>query len=451
MKKKLLVAAFALVTAFALTACGNPLKSLPEVGDDNLVDLVDDDEDGNPVAARILKELNKSDDINGDITEVTVTDRKDGDDKDKSEIYLEVVSETDMAEYTTYHIATVKYDKDDKEWRVKEIEVDDDEDISIKFNEGKSEEDILDDIEYYEYYIYFYDDADTYHYAYISEDTIMSYDISDPDIDASDMSDIRITYDVTLSLKEGVYYDDFEGTVTYSFQSYGGSEYLYYYDGEFELTDRYIDPEIGDSLSDETMYNDFLNEEYTVGYEYKYVLDEDIITDYYFEDLCFYSNYAYRYLYVTCEPIEGAWATYKVYLEYDQNTDGSYSFDWSSSYVYYAYDYGVTDDFKGSYSGMLYNDDGDSCGTLVVYIDRTTEDGSFEGTVSIGGEETDIYNGYLSTSSNGLYLYISLEDYIYYNPSDKWDSIGYLYLYADPDETGNWRASSYYYEVGVSK
>ena len=450
MKKKLLVAAFALVTAFALTACGNPLKSLPEVGEDNLVDLVDDDEEGNPVAARILKELNKSDDINGDITEVTVYDREDGEDKDKSEIYVEVVSETDMAEYTTYHVVTLKYDKDDKEWRVKEIEADDDEDIQIEFVNGKSDEDIIDDIEYYEYYLYL-DDGNTTYYVYLTDDTIQSYEISAPTVDASDMSSIKIDYDVTMSLKDGAYFSDVEGTVTYYFYSYsGGDEYLSYYDGTFDLVDKYIDPEIGDSLSDETMYSDFINEEYTVGYDVKYVISEDIITDYYFEDVNFYSDYAYRYLYVTCEPVAGAWVTYKVYLEYDQASDGSYTFDWSSSYISYAYDYGVTDDFEGTYSGMLYNDDDDACGTLELNVERTTEDGTFSGTLSVGGEETDV-DGYLSTSSNGLYIYVSLDDSIYYNPSDKWDYIYSMYLYADPDNTGAWVTDSYSYSLTLGK
>ena len=57
MKKKLMVALAAVMAACALTACGNPLKSLPEVGSDNLVDLVDENEDKNQAAAAILKKL----------------------------------------------------------------------------------------------------------------------------------------------------------------------------------------------------------------------------------------------------------------------------------------------------------------------------------------------------------------------------------------------------------
>ena len=117
MKKKLMVALAAVMAACALTACGNPLKSLPEVGSDNLVDLVDENEDKNQAAAAILKKIKKDDLAIGDVEEVTVYDRKDDEDgKEKSDVYVQITSESDMASYTTYYVFTMKYDSDSKDW-----------------------------------------------------------------------------------------------------------------------------------------------------------------------------------------------------------------------------------------------------------------------------------------------------------------------------------------------
>ena len=90
-KNKILLAGLMIMASIGLTACGNPLKTLPEVSEDNLVDKYDEDEKtyGKQAVDRLMKELTKSDAIYGDVTSIVVYDREDNEDsKDKSELSL---------------------------------------------------------------------------------------------------------------------------------------------------------------------------------------------------------------------------------------------------------------------------------------------------------------------------------------------------------------------------
>ena len=94
MKKKSLLAGLMLVAALGLTACGNPLKSLPEVSDENLVESYDDDKEtyGNAAVDRLVKQFKKDDILKGDITSLVVYDREDNEEsKEKSELSVELL------------------------------------------------------------------------------------------------------------------------------------------------------------------------------------------------------------------------------------------------------------------------------------------------------------------------------------------------------------------------
>ena len=76
----LLMPVFLLIVMFALTGCGNPLKTLPSVSDDNLL-LPKVNKDGQetvtPEATAICDAISERDDVFGVIKSVTVYDRKD--------------------------------------------------------------------------------------------------------------------------------------------------------------------------------------------------------------------------------------------------------------------------------------------------------------------------------------------------------------------------------------
>ena len=453
MKKKLMVAFAAVMAAFALTACGNPLKSLPEVGSDNLVDLVDDNEDKNQAAAAILKKIDKDDLAIGDVEEVTVYDRKDDEDgKEKSDVYVQISSESDMASYTTYYVFTMKYDSDSKEWEVKKYEADEDEDIQVEFTSGMDDEDILDDIINKEYSIYVEDEEGNYYYLYPTTDTVSDFTVSEPEITVDSPEHLYINYDVTMTITSGMYFYSVEGTVEYSFWIEDGSEDLYFNYGDYELVSREIDPEIGDSLSDEQMIIDFDSCEFEIGYDNPYVVSSADFSDYYFNDIYFGSDYASRYLYYTLEVMDGVEVEYYAYLYYDY--DGStYSLDKYSCYNYYNYETTYTDNILGTWSGdyieSYYNDDGEKIATIDLVIDDySNNQGYFYGTVYVteteSGETSEsAFDGYYSSSG---YLYISMDEtiYIYFDKEKHYEYFYYMYLYPQADGSlgyeGSWES-----------
>ena len=453
MKKKLMVAFAAVMAAFALTACGNPLKSLPEVGSDNLVDLVDDNEDKNQAAAAILKKIDKDDLAIGDVEEVTVYDRKDDEDgKEKSDVYVQITSESDMASYTTYYVFTMKYDSDSKEWEVKKYEADEDEDIEVEFTSGMDDEDILDDIINKEYSIYVEDEEGNYYYLYPTTDTVSDFTVSEPEITVDSPEHLYINYDVTMTITSGMYFYSVEGTVEYSFWIEDGSEDLYFNYGDYELVSREIDPEIGDSLSDEQMIIDFDSCEFEIGYDNPYVVSSADFSDYYFNDIYFGSDYASRYLYYTLEVMDGVEVEYYAYLYYDY--DGStYSLDKYSCYNYYNYETTYTDNILGTWSGdyieSYYNDDGEKIATIDLVIDDySNNQGYFYGTVYVteteSGETSEsAFDGYYSSSG---YLYIDMDEtiYIYFDKEKHYEYFYYMYLYPQADGSlgyeGSWES-----------
>ncbi len=453
MKKKLMVAFAAVMAAFALTACGNPLKSLPEVGSDNLVDLVDDNEDKNQAAAAILKKIDKDALAIGDVEEVTVYDRKDDEDgKEKSDVYVQISSESDMASYTTYYVFTMKYDSDSKEWEVKKYEADEDEDIQVEFTSGMNDEDILDDIINKEYSIYVEDEEGNYYYLYPTTDTVSDFTVSEPEITVDSPEHLYINYDVTMTITSGMYFYSVEGTVEYSFWIEDGSEDLYFNYGDYELVSREIDPEIGDSLSDEQMIIDFDSCEFEIGYDNPYVVSSADFSDYYFNDIYFGSDYASRYLYYTLEVMDGVEVEYYAYLYYDY--DGStYSLDKYSCYNYYNYETTYTDNILGTWSGdyieSYYNDDGEKIATIDLVIDDySNNQGYFYGTVYVteteSGETTESeFEGYYSSSG---YLYIDMDEtiYIYFDKEKHYEYFYYMYLYPQADGSlgyeGSWES-----------
>lgn len=149
MKKKIILAGLLCCMCLGLTACGNPLKQLPEALDENIYDT-EEGTTGNEAADEIIDVLTDEDEdgIDGDVTAFAVYDRDDDEeDKDQSDLSVEIVIETDDFEYTGYYIVTMKYDKEDG-WEVDEFVEDEDEDYICKPLEGVSVDEFEDYIGY---------------------------------------------------------------------------------------------------------------------------------------------------------------------------------------------------------------------------------------------------------------------------------------------------------------
>lgn len=149
MKKRFILAGILLTMCMGLTACGNPLKQLPEATEENIYNE-DEETTGNEAADEIIDVLTDEDEggIDGDVVSFMVYDREDNEDsKKKSDVYVEIVIETDEYEFTGYFIVEMKYDDEDG-WEVKDFEEDDDEDSIVKPLEGADEETVWDTIYY---------------------------------------------------------------------------------------------------------------------------------------------------------------------------------------------------------------------------------------------------------------------------------------------------------------
>ena len=144
MKKKFLFAVVATVACMTLTACGNPLKLLPEADGENIYD-VDEKTTGNEAADTIISALKKDEVIEKKISEFSVEDREDKESKEKSLIEVCVVYENKEASFEKHFDVTMKYDEDDKEWNVKEY-VEDIRSSVVKPKKGVDEETLKHDI-----------------------------------------------------------------------------------------------------------------------------------------------------------------------------------------------------------------------------------------------------------------------------------------------------------------
>lgn len=144
MKKKFLFAVIVTVTCLTLTACGNPLKLLPEADGENIYNA-DEKTTGNEAADTIISALKKDEVIDKKISEFSVEDREDKESKEKSLIEVCVVYENKEASFEKHFDVTMKYDEDDKEWNVKEY-VEDIKSSVVKPKKGVDEETLKHDI-----------------------------------------------------------------------------------------------------------------------------------------------------------------------------------------------------------------------------------------------------------------------------------------------------------------
>ena len=105
MKKKIMFLFATVCLCAGLTACGNPLNDLPEATGENIYDA-EEETTGNELADDIIDELMDQGALSGDrIVSFVVNDRDDNEEsKERSELYIEVTTESDTMEYVYYYV-----------------------------------------------------------------------------------------------------------------------------------------------------------------------------------------------------------------------------------------------------------------------------------------------------------------------------------------------------------
>lgn len=143
MKKKLLLGVAIILSGSFLYACGNPLKELPMTGDSN---RYSDSSTANEVLDEALLDLKKDDVVRGMVSSVIVYSRVDDtENKDQSDVYIKVDSETSSVAYENYYVLDFRYSKDTG-WHMKDYERDSAEQSTATPKENLTPEQVEEDL-----------------------------------------------------------------------------------------------------------------------------------------------------------------------------------------------------------------------------------------------------------------------------------------------------------------
>ncbi|MCR4584615.1 MAG: hypothetical protein K5686_02720 [Lachnospiraceae bacterium] len=410
MKTKKLVAVLAMTMAFGLTACGNPLKTLPEEGKDNVLqaeleeeteDLVDD----------IIDAINEGE-YRAEDTEYTsfvVTKRKDDEDeKTKSKMYVALTRDSEFASLTDYFIVDLKYSKD-RGWKVKGYERNTDESAGTKVEpiKGPSDDTIKNDLA--NYYLSYSDYDNNIFFTLdntadivVSAGTIKAGDDSGSEeagvTEAPGLTDGEYnlnmpssssTYvtDFTYTLKNGFTYYSGSGKVGYTLSN-DGSEWRYYsggLNGDLETT---IDESVAEELSDDRMINDLESYEFDSSLSYvplRFKMSD--FSSYEFGACAPVGNNCDRVLHATVDEkgLFGADLTFTFNYTYEND-------QWKFNRINLNKEIKISDDMVCSYSG-----------SVSVYDTKKHTLGTSVGTMKIAIDGYDMghstYSGYLSYES----------------------------------------------------
>lgn len=153
MRKKVWLMGILVCLCVGLTACGNPLKKLPEATGDNIYDA-DEESTGNDFADDLLDDLMDEGGIPGEVTSFVINDRDDNEDsKERSELKVELTTETDTLQYVYNYVVDCKYS--DGEWTMKNFSMDEDEESTItplvEVTQDQVKDILVNKISYYDY------------------------------------------------------------------------------------------------------------------------------------------------------------------------------------------------------------------------------------------------------------------------------------------------------------
>ncbi len=398
MRKKIWLMGILACLCVGLTACGNPLKKLPEATGENIYDA-EEDTTGNDFADDLLEDLMDEAGIPGDVTSFVINDRDDNEDsKERTELKVEITTETDTLEYVYYYVVDCKYS--DGKWVLKDYEIDEDEESSItplvEMTQDQVKEILVNRVVYYDYTP---DDWSDNAFFEFSENDIVEIKINSQKIDPAVIgsgSDPIDNLKITVVWTNGFcnYTGDFDLACTYNLNS-ESVEWRYQ---SFTHSSNYtqeMTEETAAALSDEQMTADLAGYPLiTDSYNFNtgLVLTEDTMESITFEDIVWSDTSCTR----KAEIILADQNIFKVHViaNFTYSYNGS---EWNLNSIKYSPGYydGMNDgwasdnDLVGNYSGAVRNKDGTQYATIYYSILTVNADGSLSGVLKIVPNGTD--------------------------------------------------------------
>ena len=430
MKRKLLLTATALVLCLGLTACGNPLKQLPEATGENIYDE-EEETTGNELADDIIDELMDEAGFPGeDVVSFVVNDRDDDEEgKERSDLSIEIITTSDMAEYTYYYEVVCKYSKD-RGWRIKEYELDDKEESTITPLAGVTKEQIEETILNNVYSCYY---GDTYVYlndGNITDIVINSEEIVPGVVNAEVYEDEYPKERLSVTFTWAGDYCSYTRDLDLVYYFYQSDEEEPWGEYDYTLAEEYtteLSAETLEQLSDEQMLADYMSAERRIG-NFDITLTEDLIESCTFEDYNFSGNWCSRTAEISLKDTS--------FFDITLTVDFSYNYDETSWELYTIYTTvnAEMQDFSGNYAGEVYDSSDEKIATIYYsFLDVDTENGSFSGVVKWVPEGTDAASAEAVDFTGEFYsadymeLYPDFDDYLIQD--GWWSSFSYDYLY----------------------
>lgn len=385
MRKKAWLIGIMACLCVGLTACGDPLKKLPEATGENIYDA-EEDTTGNDFTDDLLEDLMDEAGIPGDVTSFVINDRDDNEDsKERTELKVEITTETDTLEYVYNYVVDCKYS--DGKWVLKDYEIDEDKESSItplvEVTQDQMKDILVNGVYYYD------------SYAQFSEDNIVEIKINSQKVESAVIgsgSDPVDNLKITVVWTNGYcnYTGDFELSCTYNLNS-DSAEWKYNYQS-FTSTSDYTEEmtaETAAALSDEQMTADLAGYPLiTDNYNFNtgLVLTEDTMESITFEDIEWSGTSCTR----KANIILADQSIFKVHViaNFTYSYNGS---EWNLNSIKYSPGYydGMNDcwasdnDLAGNYSGAVRNNDGTQYATIYYSILTVNADGSLSGVLKL--------------------------------------------------------------------
>lgn len=421
MRKKVWLMGIMACLCVGLTACGNPLKKLPEATGENIYDA-DEDSTGNDFADDLLEDLMDEAGIPGDVTSFVINDRDDNEDsKERSELKVELTTETDTLQYVYNYVVDCKYS--DGEWVMKNFSMDEDEESTItplvEVTQDQVKDILVNKVSNYDYTPDDWFDNASFEF---SEDGIVDIKINSQKIEPAVISTASAPADnlkITVVWSNGFcnYTGDFELVCVYDL----GSEIVDWRYQSFTHTSDYtqeMTAETEAALSDEKMTADLAGYPLITNSNYfstGLVLTEDTMESITFEDIVWSDTSCTR----KAEIVLADQSIFKVHViaDFTYSYNGS---EWNLNSIKYSpgYNDGINDcwasgnDLVGNYSGVVRNNDGTQYAIVYYSILTVNADGSLSGVVKwvpSGTDPSDVETLNFTGSYNEKNMFVDID------------------------------------------
>lgn len=442
MRRKLLLSVTALLLCLGLTACGNPLKQVPEAAGENIYDG-EEETTGNELADDIIDELMDEAGLPGeDVVSFVVHDRDDDEEsKERTDLNIEITTTSDLAEYTYYYEVVCKYSKD-RGWRIKEYELDDKEESTITPLAGVTKEQIEDTI-LNDVYSCYYGDA----YVHLNDGNVTDIVINSEEIvpgvvNAEVYEDEYPKERLSVTFTWAGTYCSYTRDIDLVYYFYQSDETDPWGEYDYTLAEEFtteLSAETLEQLSDEQMLADYISTERRIG-AFDVVLTEDLIESCSFEDYNFSGDWCSRTAEISLKDTS--------FLDITLAVDFSYIYDGSSWELNSVYTEAASEiqDFSGNYAGEVYDSNDERIAVIYYsFLDIDAENETVSGVVKWVPEGTDAASAEavnFTGDYNTYYLELSLDFDDYLIHDGWWSSFGYDYLYYNA-ETQTMDSTSY--------